>query len=91
MVYNIPKYTVKNTADEEMTEQDEGGGDTTDGGGDSSSTNAVTTWETGLTRGPMNQITITVFDNVNRVKGNMIDQNSKWESGINRGKANTLT
>ena len=81
-------------ADEEMTEQDEGGGDTGgDAGGDSSSTNAgVTTWETGLTRGPANQITITVWsDNVNRGKGNMIDQNSKWESGINRGKANTLT
>lgn len=83
-------------ADEEMTEQDEGGdtgGGTTDGGGDSSSTNAgVTTWETGLTRGPANQITITVWsDNVNRGKGNMIDQNSKWESGISRGKANTLT
>ena len=82
-------------ADEEMTEQDEGGdtGGGTDGGGDSSSTNAgVTTWETGLTRGPANQITITVWsDNVNRGKGNMIDQNSKWESGISRGKANTLT
>ena len=84
-------------ADEEVTEQEEGGGDTgggaTDGGGDSSSTNAgVTTWETGLTRGPANQITITVWtDNVNRGKGNMIDQNSKWESGISRGKANTLT
>jgi len=85
------------SADEEVTEQEEGGGDTgggaTDGGGDSSSTNAgVTTWETGLTRGPANQITITVWtDNVNRGKGNMIDQNSKWESGISRGKANTLT
>ena len=84
-------------ADEEVTEQEEGGGDTgggaTDGGGDSSSTNAgVTTWETGLTRGPANQITITVWtDNVNRGKGNMIDQNSIWESGISRGKANTLT
>jgi len=85
------------SADEEVTEQEEGGGDTgggaTDGGGDSSSTNAgVTTWETGLTRGPANQITITVWtDNVNRGKGNMIDQNSKWESGLNRGKSNTLT
>jgi len=84
------------SADEEVTEQEEGGGDSgdaTDGGGDSSSTNAgVTTWETGLTRGPANQITITVWtDNVNRSKGNMIDQNSKWESGISRGKANTLT
>jgi hypothetical protein len=81
-------------ADEEVTEQEEGGGDTGgDAGGDSSSTNAgVTTWETGLTRGPANQITITVWtDNVNRGKGNMIDQNSKWESGISRGKANTLT
>ena len=85
------------SADEEVTEQDDAGGDTggstTDSGGDSSSTNAgVTTWETGLTRGPANQITITVWsDNVNRGKGNMIDQNSKWESGLNRGKANTLT
>lgn len=75
----------------EFNEQDEGGGETT--GGDSSSTNSNTsTWETGLTRGPANQLTINVWNsNISRGKGNMIDQNSKWESGINRGKSNTLT
>jgi hypothetical protein len=73
----------------EMSEQEEGGGDTS---GNSSSTNSnVTTWETGLTRGPANQITITVWSsNIGRGKGNPIDQTSKWETGINRGKANTL-
>jgi hypothetical protein len=80
----------------EFTEDDEGGdtgGATTDTSGDSSSTNAnVSTWETGLTRGPANQITITVWNsNLNRGKGNTIDQNSKWESGVNRGKSNPLT
>ena len=79
------------SADEEFTEQDEGGG-ATDGGGESSTNASVSTWETGLTRGPSNQLTITVWsNNINRGKGNMIDQNSKWESGINRGKSNTLT
>ena len=71
----------------EMGEQEEGGG------GDSSSTNAnVSTWETGLTRGPANTLTISVWDSgVSRGKGNPIDQNSKWESGVSRGKANSLT
>ena len=71
----------------EFTEQEEGGG------GDSSSTNAnVSTWETGLTRGPANTLTISVWDSgVSRGKGNPIDQNSKWESGASRGKANPLS
>jgi len=70
----------------EMAEQEEGGGD-------SSSTNAnVSTWETGLTRGPANTLTISVWDSgVSRGKGNPIDQTSKWESGASRGKANPLT
>lgn len=73
----------------EMGEQEEGG----DTGGDSSATNAnVTTWETGLTRGPANTLTISVWDSgVSRGKANPIDQNSKWESGTSRGKANPLT
>jgi len=81
----------------EMSEQEEGGGDsggtTTDTAGDTNSTNAnVTTWETGLTRGPANQITITIWSsNIGRGKGNPIDQTSKWETGINRDKANRLT
>ena len=82
----------------EFTEEegDGGGGDTggatTDTSGDSSSTNAnVSTWETGLTRGPANQLTITVWSSdVARGKANPIDQNSKWESGVNRGKANRV-
>lgn len=81
----------------EFTEQDKGGGESApsggDNGGDSSSTNAgVTTWETGLTRGPANQLTITVWvSNVNRGKGNPIDTSTKWESGVSRGKSNPLT
>lgn len=77
----------------EMGEQEEGGDTGGDGGGDSSATNAnVTTWETGVTRGPANTLTIIVWDSgVSRGKGNSIDQNSKWESGASRGKANPLT
>ena len=77
----------------EFTEQEEGGDTGGDGGGDSSATNAnVTTWETGLTRGPANTLTINVWvSGVSRGKGNTIDQNSKWESGASRGKANPLT
>lgn len=76
----------------EFTEQEDGG-DTSDGGGDSSATNAnVSTWETGVTRGPANTLTISVWDSgVSRGKGNPIDQNSKWESGVSRGKSNPLT
>jgi len=85
-------YGGEESVDMEFTEQEEGGA-TTDTSGDSSSTNAnVTKWETGLTRGPANQITITIWStDVNRGKGNTIDQNSKWETGLSRGKANPLT
>lgn len=92
-----PEIYDEEEVDMEFNEQDEGGGDnggaTTDTSGDSSSTNAnVSTWETGLTRGPANQITITVWaSNLNRGKGNTIDQSSKWDSGASRGKANPLT
>jgi len=85
-------YGGEEPVDMEFAEQEEGGA-TTDTSGDSSSTNAnVTKWETGLTRGPANQITITIWSpDVNRGKGNTIDQNSKWETGLSRGKANPLT
>lgn len=77
----------------EMGEQEDGGDGGSDGGGDSSATNAnVSTWESGVTRGPANTLTISVWDSgVSRGKGNSIDQNSKWETGISRGKANPLT
>lgn len=96
-------YGGEEEVETEFNEQEEGGeetssdtsssaGSTTDSSGDSSSTNAnVSTWETGLTRGPANQLTIIVWSSdVNRGKGNPIDQNSKWESGASRGKANPL-
>ncbi len=51
---------------EEMGEQEEGG--------DAPSGPAMTTWETGLTRG----------------KANPIDMTSKWESGLTRGKGNPV-
>jgi len=77
----------------EMGEQEDGGDGGSDGGGDSSATNAnVSTWESGVTRGPANTLTISVWDSgVSRGKGNSIDQNSKWESGVSRGKSNPLT
>lgn len=76
----------------EMGEQEDGGDGGSDGGGDSSATNAnVSTWESGVTRGPANTLTISVWDSgVSRGKGNSIDQNSKWESGASRGKSNPL-
>ena len=71
----------------EISEEDE----TTTSDSSSSKTN-VTKWETGLTRGPANQITIVVWNsNVSRGKANPINQTSKWETGLSRGKANTLT
>ena len=94
-IYGIENPEIYGGDEEEMSEQEDGGGggDTSSSGGDSSSANSnVTKWETGITRGPSNQLTVTVWgSDVNRGKANMTDQNSKWESGINRGKANTLT
>ena len=90
-MFGLKYPEIYGNVESEFNEQDEGGGEDT--GGDSSATNSnVSTWETGLTRGPSNQLTINVWNsNLNRGKANMIDQNSKWESGLSRGKANTLT
>jgi len=57
--------------DEDMNE---GEIDEQDEGGDAPSGPAMTTWETGLTRG----------------KANPIDMTSKWESGLTRGKGNPV-
>jgi len=51
----------------EIDEQEEGGEPAPSGP-------AMSTWETGLTRG----------------KANPIDDTTKWESGINRGKGNPV-
>ena len=94
-IYHPKIYGGEEPVDMEFAEQEEGGGDAGggDAGGDSSATNSnVSTWETGLTRGPANQITVNIWaSNVSRGKGNPIDQTSKWETGLNRGKSNPLT
>jgi hypothetical protein len=54
---------------------------------------AVTKWESGVSRGPANQIGNTKWSDIvklNRGKANPIDQKSKWSSGVARGKGNTL-
>lgn len=87
----IKKYGLKDPEiygdKEEMGEQEDGGGEA-----DSSSTNAnVTTWETGISRGPANTLTVSVWNSgVNRGKGNYIDSTGTWETGISRGKSNPL-
>jgi len=66
-----------------------GGGAT--GGGSKYPT--VTKWETGVTRGPANQIGNTKWSDIvkiNRGKANPIDTKSNWDSGVKRGKGNTL-
>ena len=53
----------------------------------------VTKWESGVARGPANQIGNTKWSYIfklNRGKANPIDTKSKWESGVKRGKGNTL-
>ena len=88
----IKKYGLKDPEiygdKEEMGEQEDGGG----GEADSSSTNAnVSTWETGISRGKGNTLTVTVWDSgVNRGSANHIASTGTWESGISRGKSNPL-
>lgn len=65
-----------NSVDSELGEQDApAGGASAGGGGAKPPYPTVTKWETGLTRGPANQITLSKWRDV--VK-------------LNRGKANTL-
>ena len=65
-----------NSHDSEIGEQDTAGGTSTGGGGSKPPPYpTVTKWETGVTRGPANQIALTKWKDI--VK-------------LNRGKANTL-
>jgi hypothetical protein len=53
----------------------------------------VTKWESGVTRGPANQVGNTKWSDIvktTRGKANPIDTKSKWDSGVKRGKGNTL-
>jgi len=67
-----------NSVDSELGEQDAaptGGASTSGGGGAKPPYPTITKWETGLTRGPANQIAVSKWSDI--VK-------------LNRGKANTL-
>jgi hypothetical protein len=86
----IKKYGLKDPeiyGDKEEVGEQESGGEP-----DSSSTNSnVSTWETGISRGPANTLTVAVWNSgVNRGKGNHIDSTGTWETGISRGKSNPL-
>ena len=70
-----------------------GGGSSASPSGGSQKYPAVTKWESGVARGPANQIGNTKWSDIvklNRGKANPIDQKSKWSSGVTRGKGNTL-
>jgi hypothetical protein len=70
----MKKFTISEDKGE-FSEQDAGGGAAASGGGDKPPYPTVTKWESGVTRGPANQIGLTKWKDI--VK-------------INRGKANTL-
>jgi hypothetical protein len=70
----MKKFTISEDKGE-FSEQDAGGGAAASGGGDKPPYPTVTKWESGVTRGPANQIGLTKWKDI--VK-------------INRGRANTL-
>lgn len=78
--------------EKEIDEQEEETSTDSDSGGDAPSSPAMSTWDSGVNRGPGNPVAVGKWSDtydINRGKANKID-NSKWESGINRGKSNPL-
>lgn len=62
-------------------------------GGGGSKYPTVTKWDSGVSRGPANQIGNTKWSDIVKItrgKANPIDTKSKWDSGVKRGKSNTL-
>jgi hypothetical protein len=75
-IINLMSKFTTSTNDGEIGEQDSAGGTPSGGGGGAKPKYpSVTKWETGLTRGPANQIGNTKWSDIVKV---------------NRGKANTL-
>ena len=80
----------------EVNEEGEESTDTTtDTSTDTSSDtgSSITPWESGVARGPANQVGNTKWSDIvktTRGKANPIDTKSKWDSGVKRGKGNTL-
>lgn len=71
----MKKFSNVRSDDGELGEQDSGGGSSGGGGGEPPPYPTVTKWETGLTRGPANQIGLTKWKDIVAIK---------------RGKGNTL-
>jgi hypothetical protein len=71
----LKEYTPKKNSKEIDEQEAAAGGGASTGGGGGGAYPTVTKWETGLTRGPANQIGVTKWNEI--VK-------------LNRGKANTL-
>jgi hypothetical protein len=71
----LKEYTPKKNSKEIDEQEAAAGGAASTGGGGGGAYPTVTKWETGLTRGPANQIGVTKWNEI--VK-------------LNRGKANTL-
>lgn len=71
----MKEYTINPNKGEVGEQESSGGGGASGGGGSSSGYPTVTKWESGVSRGPANQIGLTKWKDI--VK-------------INRGKANTL-
>lgn len=89
------------TGTEPLSEQDDAAASAPSSGGETSPSSSgggskyptVTKWDSGVARGPANQIGNTKWSDIvklTRGKANPIDQNSKWDSGVKRGKGNTL-
>lgn len=74
-IIQLMKEYTKTPNKGEFGEQESSGGGTSGGGGGSTGYPTVTKWESGVSRGPANQIGLTKWKDI--VK-------------INRGKANTL-
>ena len=95
LIDKLKKYS---TGTEQLSEQDgesapSGGETSTSSSGGGSKYPTVTKWETGVVRGPANQIGNTKWSDIvklTRGKANPIDTKSKWDSGVKRGKGNTL-
>jgi len=88
--YSLSIDNIKEQEGESAASASSGGGETTSGG---KGYPTVTKWESGVTRGPGNQIGNTKWSDIvklNRGKANPIDDKSKWDSGVKRGKGNTL-
>lgn len=75
LIQIFKKYTIKTTKDEMEEQESTGGAPSSSGGGSKPGYPTVTKWESGVTRGPANQIGLTKWSEVNK---------------ITRGKANTL-